>query len=105
MIGEIAISFHQTATWTEKGKKATGGSSLVNVTTDTLCGIMTGAITDWKCNVVWGDNHAEFLTSSTGLSTRYADTTNTGDGLFTDSNGNPGEGRDNALFNYVSANY
>ena len=64
-----------------------------------------GAITDWKGNVVWGDNHAEFLTSSTGLSTRYADTTNTGDGLFTDSNGNPGEGRDNALFNYVSANY
>ena len=50
VIGEIAISFHQTATWTEKGKKATGGSSLVNVTTDTLCGILTGAITDWSDN-------------------------------------------------------
>ena len=56
IIGEIAVGFHQTATWTEKGKKVTGGSSLVDVTTDTLCGIISGAITDWSDNAFKATN-------------------------------------------------
>jgi hypothetical protein len=65
-----------------------------------------GTMTDWRGNVVWGDNHAEFLTSFTNLTTKYLDSVNTGDSLFSDADpGNPGERRDNAFFNYVSANY
>jgi len=65
-----------------------------------------GSITDWKGNVVWGDNHAEFLTSYTNLTTKYLTTVNTADSLFSqkqDSGG--GDNTDSAMFNYTSANY
>ena len=66
-----------------------------------------GSITDWKGNVVWGDNHAEFDTQSAGFTTKYLETVNTSDSLFNDGSQNPtpGDSSGNAFFNYVSANY
>jgi len=65
-----------------------------------------GSITDWKGNVVWGDNHAEFLTSYTNLTTKYLTQVNTADSLFSqDNNNGPGDNTDSAMFNYTSQNY
>ena len=63
-----------------------------------------GVITDWKGNVVWGDNHAEFLTSSTGLTTKYLTNLNTSDSLFSYGAG-AGDNTDSAYFGYTSNNY
>jgi len=65
-----------------------------------------GSITDWKGNIVWGDNHAEFDTSYTGFTTKYLTTVNTGDSLFSqDANSGGGDQTQSAMFNYTSANY
>jgi len=48
LVTAIAIPFNPTATWTPNGVAVTGASSNVNITTDTLCGIFSGAITDWS---------------------------------------------------------
>ena len=37
---------------------------------------------DWKGNLVWGDNHAEFQQLNRGFTTRYLGTTETNDNLF-----------------------
>jgi phosphate transport system substrate-binding protein len=50
LVTAIAIPLKQTPTWKENGVAVGGSSSMVNLTTDTLCGIFTGAITDWSDN-------------------------------------------------------
>jgi prepilin-type N-terminal cleavage/methylation domain-containing protein len=49
--------------------------------------LWTTAAGDWKGNLVWGDNHAQFSTSHTGLKTRYLSTSNTNDSIFVDETG------------------
>jgi ABC-type phosphate transport system substrate-binding protein len=56
LVTAVAVPFHQTATWTEKNKAPSGGSSGVMLSTDNLCGIFTGAITDWSDNAFKVDN-------------------------------------------------
>ena len=48
LITAIAVPFHPTVGWVEKGAKASGGSSQFSLSTANLCGIFTGAITDWS---------------------------------------------------------
>jgi prepilin-type N-terminal cleavage/methylation domain-containing protein len=66
-----------------------------------------GSITDWKGNSVWGDNHAEFDTSSTAFTTKYLTSVNTSDFLYNDGMLNviAGDANDNAYFGYTSNDY
>lgn len=48
LITAITLPFTPTASWTSKGTTPTGGSSAVNLTTDVICGIFTGAIRNWN---------------------------------------------------------
>jgi len=43
---------------------------------------------DWKGNLVWGDNHAEFVQSNRGFTTRYLASSQTNDNLFATGNVN-----------------
>lgn len=57
LITPVAINFTPaTGTWTPKGTLLAGGSSKVNISTNTLCGIFTGAITDWSNAEITKDN-------------------------------------------------
>ncbi len=59
LITTIAIPYKPASgTWTEKGKKPAGGgnSGLVDLSTNTLCGIFTGAITTWNDPAITADN-------------------------------------------------
>ncbi|HWC62050.1 MAG TPA: substrate-binding domain-containing protein, partial [Rhizomicrobium sp.] len=58
LVTTIAIPFHRTADWAEKGKKPSGGgnSSLTDLSTNTLCGIFNGDITDWSDPAIKADN-------------------------------------------------
>lgn len=81
-------------------------SSASTISPRSIWSTSAGSITDWKGNVVWGDNHAEFLTSYTNLTTKYLTTVNTADSLFSQNqNGGGGDNTDSAMFNYTSANY
>ena len=66
-VGAVAIGFHPTAGWNEHGKKPAGGlnSSLVDFSTNTWCGIYTGAITDWSDPAITADNGGVQLGSGT----------------------------------------
>ena len=44
--------------------------------------VWTSSQGDWKGNIVWGDNHAEFQQLNRGFTTRYLATTETNDNLF-----------------------
>jgi prepilin-type N-terminal cleavage/methylation domain-containing protein len=55
------------------------GSGSTDTTVQSLWTTREG---DWKGNVVWGDNHAEFATSHDGFTTRYLSASNTNDNLF-----------------------
>lgn len=44
---------------------------------------------DWRGNLVWGDNHAEFVQSNRGLQTRYASLTTTNDNIYITGTGVP----------------
>jgi len=61
----VAVPFHPTATWTPKNALPVGGSSKVNLSTNTLCGIWTGAITDWSDAEIKADNKNVQLGSGT----------------------------------------
>jgi prepilin-type N-terminal cleavage/methylation domain-containing protein len=63
-----------------------------------------GSLTDWKGNVVWGDNHAEFLTSSSSLTSKYLTTTNTADYLFGQATA-AGDDTNSAFFQATSTNF
>lgn len=47
--------------------------------------VWTTTAGDWRGNLVWGDNHAEFVQSNRGFTTRYAAVTNTNDNIFATS--------------------
>jgi len=79
-------------------------SSSTSLSPRSIWATSAGNITDWKGNIVWGDNHAEFVTSSTSLITKYLTTTNTVDGLFSYNN-TPGDNSDSAYFGFTSNNY
>jgi len=44
--------------------------------------VWTSSKGDWKGNLVWGDNHAEFQQTNKNFTTRYLATTETADNLF-----------------------
>ncbi len=46
----VSVPFNPSADWNPHGTTVVGSNSNVNLTTDTLCGIMTGAITNWNDN-------------------------------------------------------
>jgi len=56
VVAAIAVPFNPTASWSPKGTKPTGGSSQVQLSTNTLCGIFTGAITNWNSAAIKADN-------------------------------------------------
>jgi ABC-type phosphate transport system substrate-binding protein len=72
MIGAVAAPFKPASgagiTWTEKGAKPSGGggSSLLSLSTDTWCGIYTGAINDWNDTAIKTDNGNVYITTGTG---------------------------------------
>jgi len=55
-ITTITVPFNPTAGWNPKNSIPAGGSSGVNLSTNTLCGIFTGAITDWSNAAITADN-------------------------------------------------
>ncbi len=56
IIAAIAVPFHPTASWKPSGVQPTGGSSKVQLSTNTLCGIFTGKITSWADAAIKADN-------------------------------------------------
>jgi prepilin-type N-terminal cleavage/methylation domain-containing protein len=58
---------------------------------------------DWRGNLVWGDNHAEFIQSDRGMQTRYQSVTTTNDNLFITGNGS-GTGGTQSSGSTASAN-
>jgi len=56
LITTIAVPFTPTAGWNPKGKVQVGGSSTVQLSTKSLCGIFTGAITNWNDPSITADN-------------------------------------------------
>jgi ABC-type phosphate transport system substrate-binding protein len=57
LVTAIAVPFHPTATWNPKGVNPGGGSSTVQLSTNTLCGIFTGKITNWNDANIKKDNN------------------------------------------------
>ena len=51
---------------------------------------------DWKGNLVWGDNHAEFVQSNRGFTTRYLASSQTNDNLFATADGTPAGATDSS---------
>ncbi|HTJ62404.1 MAG TPA: substrate-binding domain-containing protein [Alphaproteobacteria bacterium] len=57
LVAAIAVPFKPIgAGWNPKGVKPVGGSSQVQLSTNTLCGIFTGAITNWNDPEIQKDN-------------------------------------------------
>jgi len=56
VVAAIAVPFHPTAGWKPSGVQPTGGSSKVQLSTNTLCGIFTGAIKVWSDPAITKDN-------------------------------------------------
>jgi prepilin-type N-terminal cleavage/methylation domain-containing protein len=79
-------------------------SSTTSLSPRSIWSTSAGSITDWKGNIVWGDNHAEFVTSSQSLITKYLTTTNTVDYMFSYGY-TAGDATDSAYFGFVSNNY
>lgn len=57
IVAAIAVPFKPTATWHPKGTKPTGGSSAVQLSTNTICGIFNGDITNWNDPAIKADNN------------------------------------------------
>lgn len=57
LITTVTVPFTPASgTWTPNGKTLTGASSKVQFSTNTWCGIFTGAITDWSNSEITADN-------------------------------------------------
>jgi ABC-type phosphate transport system substrate-binding protein len=56
LVAAITVPFNPSAKWKPSGVKPTGGSSNVDLSTNTLCGIFTGAITTWDNPEITKDN-------------------------------------------------
>jgi ABC-type phosphate transport system substrate-binding protein len=65
LVVAIALPFTPTAGWNPKGNKPTGGSSAVDLTTNVICGIFTGAITNWNNAEIKASNKNYQLGSGT----------------------------------------
>ncbi len=65
LITSAAIIFTPTPGWNPKNKVLVTGYSAVNLSTNTLCGIWTGAITDWSNAEITKDNKGKQLGSGT----------------------------------------
>jgi len=65
LVAAIAVPFHPTASWNPKGAQPVGGSSKVQLSLNTLCGIFTGAITNWNDAAIKKDNKNVTLGSGT----------------------------------------
>ncbi len=61
----IAIPFNPSAGWAPVGGQPPGGSSKVQLSTNTLCGIFTGAITSWTDPAIKADNKGTQLGTGT----------------------------------------
>lgn len=65
-IGGTAIAYNPASgggvVWTEKGKKASGGTSFVDLSRETYCGIFSGHITDWNDSHITADNKGISIT-------------------------------------------
>jgi len=55
-VASVTAAFQPLATWNPKNSIPVGGSSGVNLSTNTLCGIFTGVITDWSDPAITADN-------------------------------------------------
>jgi prepilin-type N-terminal cleavage/methylation domain-containing protein len=62
-----------------------GGDRWVSGIAAGIRSVWTTQDNDWKGNIVWGDNHAEYVQTSLNYATRYLGYANTSDGLFGDS--------------------
>jgi ABC-type phosphate transport system substrate-binding protein len=69
MVTPVTLPFTPTAYWNPKGKLLTGGSSMVNLSTNAVCGIWTGAITNWNSSVIAAANGTTKATLGSGLIT------------------------------------
>jgi len=56
LVTAIAVPFNPSAGWTPHGVAVGGASSTVQLSTNTLCGIFTGAITQWSDAAIKADN-------------------------------------------------
>jgi phosphate transport system substrate-binding protein len=65
LVAAIAVPFNPSAGWNPKGVKPTGGSSNVQLSTSTLCGIFTGQITKWSDASIKADNKGTQLGTGT----------------------------------------
>jgi ABC-type phosphate transport system substrate-binding protein len=65
LVVAVALPFTPTPGWNAKGNTPTGGSSAVDLGTDTLCGIFTGAITNWNDPAIKANNKNYQLGSGT----------------------------------------
>jgi ABC-type phosphate transport system substrate-binding protein len=63
VIAAVALPYSPSTvdTWREAGVKPTGGSSNLDLSTNTWCGIFTGAITDWSDSEIKADNNGRAL--------------------------------------------
>jgi ABC-type phosphate transport system substrate-binding protein len=68
-VGALALSYMPVSgTWVENGKKPAGpvGTfSRLSLSTNTWCGIMTGAITEWEDPAITADNGKKVITTGT----------------------------------------
>jgi ABC-type phosphate transport system substrate-binding protein len=65
LVAAIAVPFNPSASWKPEGVKPTGGSSNVQLSTSTLCGIFTGQITKWSDPSITADNKGTQLGTGT----------------------------------------
>jgi ABC-type phosphate transport system substrate-binding protein len=65
LIAAIAVPFTPSAGWNPQGTEPTGGSSKVQLSTNTLCGIFTGKITTWNNAAITADNKNKVLGTGT----------------------------------------
>jgi ABC-type phosphate transport system substrate-binding protein len=65
LVEVVDVPFNPSANWKPKGAQPAGGSSKVQLSTNTLCGIFTGAITTWSDPAIKADNHGTQLGTGT----------------------------------------
>ena len=65
LVAAIAVPFHPTAGWNPKGIQPVGGSSKVQLSLNTLCGIYNGDIKTWNDPAITKDNKGVKLGTGT----------------------------------------
>lgn len=78
LIAAVALGFTPASgTWTPAGVEPTGGSSSVDLSLNTVCGIYTGHITDWSDSHITADNGGTALGAGTITVTYRSDSSGT----------------------------